>query len=142
MSAEAAALQAALAGEHAALYAYGVVGARSSGSDADLAAAAYVRHRARRDALVAMLTEAGERPAAPEVAYDLPFATDGRAPLRRLAALVEGRCAALYAALVQHSPAGRAFAARGLVDCATTQLGWGGPPEPFPGLGRSTAPGT
>jgi hypothetical protein len=135
VSAELTALHAALAGEHAALFAYGVVGGRSAGPDAELAAAAYVRHRARRDALVAMLTEAGELPDAPEVAYDLPFALDKRAALRRLAGLLERRCAALYAALVQQSPDARAFAAEALVDCATTQLSWGDAPEPFPGLG-------
>ena len=135
MSAQVAALQDALAGEHAALYAYGVLGGRAGATQAAMAGAAYVRHRARRDTLMRMLRASGARPVPAAVGYDLPFSVDEPAALRRLAVLVERRCAALYAAVVAHASGGpREFAARSLLDCATTALRWGSPPEPFPGI--------
>ena len=45
------ALQAVLAGEHACIYGYGLVGAHLSGRAADRARDAYEAHRARREEL-------------------------------------------------------------------------------------------
>ena len=130
-------LQAALAGEHAALYAYGVIGGRSGDHDRSLAWTAYARHRARRDRLIAIVSGRGEEPVPAQVGYQLPFAVDDRPALRRLAVLVERRCATLYAAAVAatHDEI-RLFAAHSLTECAVTALAWGDPGEPFPGLGR------
>ena len=70
------ALQTTLAGEHAAVYVYGVLGARTSRSAepqlfADVADA-YATHRARRDQLMTMVRDAGGTPVAAEPAYELP----------------------------------------------------------------------
>lgn len=125
------ALQEALEAEHAAVYAYAVVGAVLGGDDTQ-AQAAYAVHRDRRDALIAMI---GAEAVPAEPAYDLPFEVAGPAPARRLAARVEQRCATVYAHAVARTTArNRAYAARALTDCAVRGLIWGNDPEPFPGL--------
>lgn len=135
MAPDVAALQAVLAGEHAAVYAYGVVGGRSGERDQPLAWTGYEQHRARRDRLTGLLDAGGHRPVAAEVAYALPFRVDDRRDVHRLAALIERRCAALYADVVTATDGDvRRFAARALADCATTAVRWGHPGEPFPGL--------
>jgi hypothetical protein len=142
VSAEVTALQEALAGEHAALFGYGVVGGRSAPADAALARAAYVRHRSRRDALTRLLTALDQRPVPAEAGYRLPFSVDDGAALRRLAVLIEQRCAALYATVVRDSgQARREFGVRAMLDCATEALRWGAAPEPFPGLDWRAGPG-
>ena len=84
------ALQVTLGDEHAALYTYGVLGARTSQSATpalyDAIAAGYRRHRARRDQLRVLVEEAGGVPVAAAAAYEL----DGpllRAPQVQAAAL-------------------------------------------------------
>ena len=74
--AEVAALQEALAGEHAAVWVYGVLGGQSSRSrtpslfrEVD---AAYGAHRGRRDLLERTVRDLGADPVASEVAYELP----------------------------------------------------------------------
>ena len=70
------ALHTTLAAEHAALYVYGALGAQTSQSGAptlyDALTDAYNAHRARRDQLVAILTDLGEQPVAAEPVYELP----------------------------------------------------------------------
>jgi Domain of unknown function (DUF4439) len=128
--AETAALQSALAAEHAAVYAFGVVGG-VLGGDAE-AEAAYAAHRGRRDQLTAML---GAAAVAAEPVYTLPFDVSGPAAAQRLAVRVERRCADVYAATVARTTgARRSYASRALTDCAVRGLGWGAQPEPFPGL--------
>jgi hypothetical protein len=72
------ALQETLAAEHAALYTYGVLGARTSQGATpvlyDVLTAAYRRHRSRRDQLRVMVEDAGGEPVAAAAAYEL----DGR----------------------------------------------------------------
>ncbi len=58
------AAQAALSAEHAAVYGYGVVGARLDGDRRAEAAAAHAAHRARRDALDRTVRDLGGTPAA------------------------------------------------------------------------------
>ena len=69
------ALQATLADEHAALYTYGVLGARTSQATSpalfETLTSGYRRHRARRDQLQLMVRDAGGEPVAAEAAYDL-----------------------------------------------------------------------
>jgi hypothetical protein len=125
------ALQSALAAEHAAVYAYGVVGGVLGAGDR-LAATAYTAHRGRRDQLTSML---GAEAVAAEPAYRLPFDVDGPGRARRLARRVEERCAAVYADVVSRTAgADRLYAARALRDCAVRGLAWGREPEAFPGL--------
>lgn len=135
------ALQRALAGEHAAVYLYGVVGGRVSVSThAELwqrVRDAYNLHRGRRDQLVSMVRTAGAEPVAAEVSYELPNPAMTPAQLERVALEVEQRCAAVYADTVGNtSGANRQWALDALEDAAVRLLGFGGEPEPFPGLGE------
>ncbi len=137
MSAEQAALQRVLAGEHAAVYAYGVLAGRLAPTTSlqRYAARGYVVHRSRRDHLVGVIGSRGWSPAAAEPGYRLPVPVDTPRQAQRVGRLVEERCAALYAALVA-TTAGRlrAYAVDAVVDTATRQLGWGGHPVALPGL--------
>ena len=69
------ALQATLADEHAALYTYGVLGARTSQAATptlyDALTAGYRRHRSRRDQLRLMVVDAGGQPVPAAAAYEL-----------------------------------------------------------------------
>jgi hypothetical protein len=100
-TAPAAAANAALGGEHAAIYAYGVVGARLDRREQSLATSAITRHVSRRDTLTGLISAASGVPVAAEPAYRLPFPVRHRGDALRLAALVEDRLAALYVALVE-----------------------------------------
>jgi hypothetical protein len=61
--------------EHAAVYAYGVLGARLSDADRRTALTAYDSHRARRDQVIAALEAAGRPAPAPLPAYDVTVTT-------------------------------------------------------------------
>jgi hypothetical protein len=65
--------------EHAAIYAYGVLGARLSDTDRRTALTAYDSHRARRDQVIAALQAAGRTAPAPLPAYDVAVATPASA---------------------------------------------------------------
>ncbi len=133
------ALQLALAGEHAAVYLYGVVGGRVSVSTHaalwQRVRTAYELHRSRRDQLVSMVRTAGAEPVAAEVGYALPNPAMTPVQLEQVALEVEQRCAAVYADMVgSTSGANRQWALDALEDAAVRLLGFGGRPEPFPGL--------
>lgn len=133
------ALQATLAGEHAAVHVLGVVGGRVSVStQPDLWAAvqdAYERHRERRDRLVAMVTAAGDEPIAAEVSYELPNRAATPAQLEACARITEERCAAVYADMVGSTAgANRQWALDALEDAARRSLAFAGSPEAFPGI--------
>jgi hypothetical protein len=129
------ALQAALAGEHAALYGVGVAGGKLSGARFRAATAAYERHRRNRDSLSQFVVDAGEAPVAAEPAYDLPQAVTNAATASALILLIERRLAAVYGDLVEAAgqPAVRAFAVQTLLTVASAQITWGGAPAAFPG---------
>ena len=133
------ALQRALAGEHAAVYVYGVLAGRVSMSrQPTLATAlgtAYAAHRQRRDELTAMVSAAGGEPVAAEVSYRLPNASRTASQLTSAALVIERRCAAVYADTVgSTSRAERRWAVEALTDAAVRQLSFGGAPESFPGV--------
>lgn len=135
------ALQEALAGEHAAVYVYGVIGGRVSVStEADLWSRvdeAYALHRGRRDQLTAMVRAAGADPVAAEVSYELPNEATTPTRLREAALAVEQRSAAVYADMVgSTSGANRQWALEALQDASVRMLGFGGRPEAFPGIGE------
>jgi ABC-type amino acid transport substrate-binding protein len=129
-----AAVQHVLAGEHAAVWAYGVLGAHLPRSRQPRVLAALDRHRALRDALIARVRAAGAVPVAAEPAYAVPFAvTATGAP--RLAAQVEDRLAGLYVALVEASaePDLRRLGAAAAQECAVRAVQWGAALQAFPG---------
>jgi hypothetical protein len=134
-----ATLQRALAGEHAALYVFGVVGGRVSASRQptlrDAVLAAYTTHRGRREQLTAMVRAAGGEPVAAQLSYRLPTPCRTADQLRAAALTVERRCADVYAAAVASTTdADRRWAIDALGECAVRQLSFGGAPEPYPGL--------
>ena len=129
------ALQAALAGEHAALYGVGVAGGKLSGARFREATDTFEVHRDNRDRLSALLVAAGETPVAAQPAYDLPQVVRNTATATALVLLIERRIAAVYGDLIEaaEQPAVRTFAIETLLAYANSQLTWGGSPVAFPG---------
>ncbi|MFJ8694765.1 DUF4439 domain-containing protein [Streptomyces roseolilacinus] len=129
------AAQAALAAEHAAVYGYGVVGARVDGARRAEARAAHAAHRARRDAMARSVRDLGGAPAASAAAYALPFpVADGDGAVR-LAAELEDRVAGAYADLVRAAGGAlRREAAAALREAAVRAVRWRGSGVAFPGL--------
>jgi hypothetical protein len=129
------AVQAALSAEHAAVYGYGIVGARVGAELAEQARQAYDAHRARRDSLRRTVSDLGGQPVAAEPAYALPFAVADRAAAVRLAAELEDRVAGFYADLVRSADADlRREAADALREAAVRAVRWRGGSVAFPGL--------
>jgi len=132
------ALQATLADEHAAVYTYGVLGARTSQSATptlyDALTSGYRRHRARRDQLQVLVDEAGGEPVAAAAAYEL----DGRllrAPQVEAAAreLEVASVERLTALVAQSSGTVREWALTEATWSAAWQLELGGEPQTWPG---------
>lgn len=130
------ALQQVLAGEHAAVYGYGVVGARLAGGPYERSAVSgWDTHRARRAAVSALVTQAGAEPAPAAAGYELGGPVADPEQARALAARIEQRAAATYADLVGAVNGGvRSSAATWLTDAAVRAAGWSGQPQTFPGL--------
>ncbi|MEV8537165.1 ferritin-like domain-containing protein [Streptomyces sp. NPDC051211] len=130
-----AAAQAALAAEHAAVYGYGVIGARAAAARTAEARDAYGGHLARRDALTRTVRGLGGAPRPAEAAYRLPFAVRTPAEAERLAAGIEDRVAGAYSDLVRaaHGPL-RREAADALTAAAVRAARWRGGGVAFPGL--------
>jgi hypothetical protein len=133
-----AALQSALAAEHAALYLFGAYGARTSQSaDPALYAAVtegYLTHRARRDHLEQVVTARGEEPVPAAPTYRLPDRLATAPQVTASALATERTAAAGYAALVASTvDADRRWAVEALTASAVLQLRLGGRPEAFPG---------
>ena len=133
-----AALTAAIEGEQAAVYAYGLAGPRLAGADADLAAGGLAAHRQRvtllRERLAATEAEAG--PPAPG-GYGVTAPADATAA-RALLGGVEMRLAAAYADLAAESATAARLEAVGWArECAVRGVAWGLAPEAFPGRGDS-----
>ncbi|MEV4458390.1 ferritin-like domain-containing protein [Microbispora sp. NPDC049633] len=127
-----------LTAEHAAVFAYGVIGGKTSGALLRRAMAGFDAHRARRDQLRALITQRGGTPAEPVPTYRLPFEVREPADAVRLAVLVEQRMITAYLELAADPDPGlRRIAALTAQECATRAYGW--QPkigDPFPGMGR------
>lgn len=140
MTTELDALQQTLAGEHAAVHVYGVLGGRAAGLDpasfrADLADA-YDVHVTRRDDLRRMVTALGGVPVAAEASYALPRLLTTRSQISAEALRTEDACLPLYGALVAAVGPGptRTWAVAALGDGALTGLTFGGAPQALPGV--------
>ncbi len=136
-----AALQQALAAEHAVSYGYGVVGAHlTTGSAAAGAAYAdWVAHLRAADRLTEMISARGGTPAAAAVAYQLPFPVASAAEAQRLAAAMEDGVAQAYLAVVALPESGlRSFGAQRVRAAALRAQFWRGTTEAFPGLPASS----
>jgi S-adenosylhomocysteine hydrolase len=90
------ALQAALAGEHACVYGYGVVGSYLSDDAQTRARRALEAHELQRDNVRAILLALDVEPVAALPAYTLPFTVDDAQSARELARMLEERLGALY----------------------------------------------
>jgi hypothetical protein len=129
----------ALAAEHAAVYAYGVIGAKTGGKLRDRATASFDAHRARRDQLRALIVQRGGQPVEPDPTYQLPFAVTTSSDAVRLAALVEQRLVTAYLELAADKDASvRRVAALAAQECATRGYGWRPAVVAFPGMPGQT----
>ncbi|WUH96786.1 ferritin-like domain-containing protein [Spirillospora sp. NBC_00431] len=132
------ALQKALAAEHAAVYGYGVLGARLQGPLRRTAKAVWNAHRAQRDELISILSGT---PVAAATVYELPVMVTSARSAARLAAELEDDLVPAYVVLAgASSPDLRAFAADGAQRAMARSAAWRGraglaaPRDAFPGL--------
>jgi hypothetical protein len=136
-------LAAALAAEHAAIFAYGPIGAHLTGDAAADARSAEAAHRTRRDAVLLLLTADGATPPPAAAAYALPEPVTGRAAALRVAIGVEERAAAAWrAALAATTGDQRKQVLTAFTDCALRATRWrraaGVQPITVPFPGRPT----
>ena len=123
------AIEAAISGEDACIYAYGVIGSQVRGAAKDRARKALAGHQAWRDRMQAQspsIVAAG-------IAYDFPFPVEDSAAAKQLAVLVENRMVGLYADLAASADGtAREDAVTAAMECATRAITWGGLPLAFP----------
>ena len=131
-SSRVAALQRALAGEHAAVFAYGLVAGRVGEARLAEAYADLDAHRVARDDLTATLAALGAAPRTALAGYDAAAPTPEAAAL--LAASVEDHLAGAYADVVAAAAADRPVAADGVLRAARAAHRWGSVTTSFPGI--------
>jgi hypothetical protein len=131
---DALAVSALLAGEHAAVFAYGLITARAQPAQEALAQRLWAAHRARRDDLTRRLVAAGQTPVAAEPAYDVGRPPAAPAQLTALAARVEDSLAAVALRAVTGTVGTvRLEAAADLVLAARRTVAWRGTAVALPG---------
>lgn len=142
-----AALQDALAAEHAAVWVLALLGAQTSASaDPGLAARlveAYDAHRVRRDRLTALLNHDNAEPVAALPAYEVGADLSTPEVVEEVALGLEKACAVVWATAVAFTSGDqRRFAVDVLNETAVRELAFRGTPEMFPGTtSRRTADG-
>lgn len=130
------ALQAALAGEDAAVWACGRAAGELSGDQRSAALDELDVHRQNRDSLQARIVAQGAAPGQAAPAYVEPFPVTGAKTARRLLAHVNDALTATYADVVAASaPATRGLDLTAGIDAARRAVGWGAAPSAFPGSG-------
>lgn len=118
-------LRAALAAEHAALFAYGRLGVLLDAAGKTEAHAAEVAHRARRDALIVLIDQAKASPVPADPAYALPFPITDKPSALRLAVHVEDGVASTWrSALASTEGEVRRVALEGYADAAVRATRW------------------
>jgi hypothetical protein len=134
-------LDTALAAEHAAVYAYGIIGARTTGNLRVIATAAFNAHRARRDRLRTLIISGGGTPAEPTATYDLPVIPSTAAQAVELAVLVEEGVTTAYLELTASTDAAvRQMSALAMQECATRSYGLRPEIAAFPGMPPAPKP--
>ncbi|GLW98027.1 ferritin-like domain-containing protein [Microtetraspora sp. NBRC 16547] len=124
-----------LSAEHAAVYAYGVIGGKTDGALRSKATAGFDAHRARRDRLRALIVQRGGTPPEPGPTYALPFEVKNQSDAVRLAALIEERVVTAYLELAADKDASlRRLAAQAMQEGATRAYGWQPTVDAFPGM--------
>lgn len=131
-----AALQAALAAEHVAIFGYGVLGAHLSGSQRQNAELAWNAHRTRRDKLRSYVETFGGTPVPAAPAYELPSSISSAHAATQFAARLEDGAVSGYTGLAGVSSAPlRRYAALAMQEAAVRAVRWrDSPPAAFPGL--------
>ncbi|WP_327086578.1 ferritin-like domain-containing protein [Nonomuraea sp. NBC_01738] len=134
-------LNKALAAEHAAVYAYGLIGARTTGVLRARASVAYDAHRAHRDQLRPLVSARGGEPAEAEPSYALPVTPDNATEAVRLAVHVEQGITATYLELAAAGAETlRRYAALAMQESVTRSYGFRPAVTTFPGMPASPAP--
>jgi Domain of unknown function (DUF4439) len=129
----AAAVSAALEGEHAAVYGYQALTVRLADGARQQGLAAIAAHQNVVDQLEAVLRRAGGTPPVAAPAYRLPGPISDAAQATALAAQLESSLAALDADLIAVSKGElRALAVDLLLQRALAAFSWGAPPTAFP----------
>ena len=133
------ALQKSLAAEHAAVFLYGVLGARTSGSqDPALLGRlqrAFEDHRAQRDALTVLISAQDADPVASLVDYRLPGSLGAPDQVVATARTIEQRVTRTYGELVANTAGGDRHWAIGSLDrSALREASFGAQVGNFPGL--------
>ncbi|QVQ53665.1 ferritin-like domain-containing protein [Spiractinospora alimapuensis] len=129
-----AALQQALAAEHAAVHGYGFVGAHSVEGDRTRSRWHRDAHRRQRDELRDALLALDATPVPSESAYPPPESTDATA-LSDFAMGMEERCSQAYLELSGVAdPWLRELAARNLAEATIRALAWGAELPTYPGF--------
>lgn len=124
----------ALAGEYAATYAYGLIGAQVTGADQSRARRALDSHREARDQLRFDLAALQAPVPPPAPAYDTGGPVNTPAQARALAVQTELRLVRNWAAVATTSAgASRNRAVRYAQECATRAVSWGASSQAFPG---------
>jgi hypothetical protein len=125
------ALLAAILGEEAALYAYGVAAPHLDDADRDRALGGLAAHRARVLVLRGRANDAEESGAPGGF---ITGSVDSPESARALLADVEARLAAAYADLAAEVTSGdRRNAVLSACECSVRSVAWGGPTAAFPG---------
>ena len=138
----AAALQSALSAENAAVYGYGLAGARLTGSQFTVAQEYWSGHRSARATLTTMITQLGSAPPPAAAAYRPPFPVNSAGAAVSLAAMLEDGVLTAYLGLVAvDDPSMRAFGAQRMQTAAIRAAYWRGTTVPFPGLPASALRG-
>ncbi|MEU6999126.1 ferritin-like domain-containing protein [Nonomuraea sp. NPDC046570] len=138
---EVEALRKVLAAEHAAVYAYGLLGARTTGALRSRVSAAFDAHRGMRDQLRSLITTRGGKPSEPEASYALPVTPGSAAEAVRLAVQIESGVTTAYLELTATpSPALRRLAALAMQESATRSYGFRPTLTAFPGMPAPASP--
>jgi len=132
-------LQSVLAGENACVYAYGLIGALSTGSARTRARVGLAEHSAARDRIRRVLIDRKQVPAPAAAAYNPPFPVTDAQSASHLAAVIEDRLALVLADLVGAAKANNNagalnYAVAAIEACAVRSTNWSGTVQAFPGL--------
>jgi hypothetical protein len=120
-----AALQAALAAEHAALWSYGLVAAHDT-ADGSTIGDMMAAHQVVRDSTADLVVRGGGTPVGPAPAYSTPNPVTDTASGRALALILEEDCAAAWRAVIgtTDDPVLRGLALNTLTDTAGRMVTW------------------